>query len=731
MSDVGLISQEEKSLVELRPLLDKVKKYSSEQDISLIKKSYLLSKKAHSNQYRKTGEPYISHPLEVAHILADLNLDGYSIVSGLLHDVVEDTPVTLKDIKSEFGSSISEIVDGLTKLSQISFKSDYQKESENIRKMIISMSKDVRVILVKLADRLHNMRTLDVLSEKRRFRIANETLNIYAPLAGRLGLNSIKIELEDLSFKYIYPEVYHSIFKQFEKEKPQREKYIKYMINFLTKDLSQKTNIRFEVKGRTKNMYSIYRKMQIQNVDYGQVYDIIAFRIYAHKVHECYELLGWIHSLWKPIHGRFKDFIAVPKSNNYQSLHTTVIGPQGKRVEIQIRTYEMHDVAEKGVATHWKYKEEGGNLAIDPTTFKKFRWLQDLVTLHQNSQHSNEFLENVKKDLFESEIYVFTPTGDVKELSAGATPIDFAFVLHTDLGMHLKEAKVNDSIVSIKHSLKNGDVVEITTSNKCYPRREWLNHCVTSKARSRIRSYIREEERKMAIQTGMKLFEKSLEGIKPEKFFKNSECKKLMINMGLNTPDDVFSQIGYGKINSKNFIQKVMGTDSITPSLTPTAPKKEESSDWSKESFVTVEGLRNIVVQSAQCCSPVPGEEIMGYMSPNRGIVIHRNNCDKFLTMNSDRFIEVHWKDVGQYKQQVFLQILCQDKQGLLNDISIIFKDRGINILHVDAKPYEHVKVKLVVSIEVESISKLNSVISALERIKVITSVSRIAAQKV
>lgn len=706
-------------------LMDKISPSVSSEDRTRIEKAYNFSKTAHADQYRKTGESFIVHPLKVACILADLHLDVSSIIAGLLHDVVEDTSVTLEEVKKEFGSGVAEIVDGLTKLSQIQFKSDYQKESENIRKMLVSMSKDVRVILVKLVDRLHNMRTLSPLSEDRKLRISKETLNIYAPLAGRLGLNSIKIELEDLAFKYIYPEVYSSIFQQFEEEKPKREKYIEDVIHFLTTDLSKKTQVQFEISGRTKNMYSIYRKMQIQKVDYSQVYDIIAFRICTEKVHECYEILGWIHSLWKPVPGRFKDFIAIPKANNYQSLHTTVIGPQGKRVEIQIRTFDMHKVAEKGVAIHWKYKEESvlENTSIQKDTVKKFSWLQDLVSLHRQAKHSNEFLENVKQELFESDIYVFTPKGDVKEFAVGATPIDFAFALHTDLGFRLKTAKVNDAIVSIKQPLKNGDMVEIAVSSKCHPKREWLNHCITSKARSKIRSYIREEERKLAVQMGLKLLEKNLRefDLNIEKFFEKPDCKKVMISMGLNTSEDVYSQIGYGKIISKNFIQKVIGKEYTAPVFKTPLRKTVKKQD----SVISVEGMGSVMVHVAKCCSPVPGEDIMGYISLDRGIVVHRCECSMLSKLNSDRFVEVDWKKTGQEKHQVSLKIVAQDYPGALKTISNVFTESGVNILDLTAQTGKNLKAHFLVRIEVEDVQSLRSTIRALERLKIVYDVSR------
>ena len=621
----------------------------------------------------------------------------------------------------------------MTKLSKIRFQSIYHEESENMRKMVVSMGRDVRVIVIKLADRLHNMRTLAPLSESRKLRIAKETLNIYAPLAGRFGLNSIKVELEDLSFKYIYPEVYSSIFMQFEKETKEREKYIKNVIHFLTKDLSKKTKIKFKIMGRTKNMYSIYRKMKLQNVDYSEVYDIIAFRVCTEKVRECYEILGWIHSLWKPISERFKDFIAIPKANNYQSLHTTVIGPGGKRVEIQIRTYDMHKIAESGVAVHWKYKEESflKNTTIQRDTFEKFSWLKDLVDLHTQSKHSNEFLESIKNNLFESEIYVFTPKGEVKEFRLGATPIDFAYAVHTDLGSRLKTAKVNGRIVPLKYELKSGDVVEVASSSKSHPSREWLKYCVTSKARSKIRSYVNEEERRWASQMGMKLLDKDLKKAEMtiEKFLEKPQCRKMMKNMGLNTPDDIYSQIGYGKIDSKNFIQKVLGLPLERGSIeAETAPSRKTETKRKKRSSspITVEGMGHVKVCHAKCCNPLPGEDIVGYISLERGIVIHHCECEKLNNLDSERFVHVDWRPAGDkdsYKTAI--KVLLHDHPGALKQVSDVFAGQGINILNLQAQTTRGVKATLIIDIEVRDVEHLRKTVRALQKLKIVYSVSR------
>lgn len=700
---------------------------SSSKDLKNIRKAYEFSNKAHISQFRRTGEPYIHHPIAVAYILSSFHLDAPSIITGLLHDVVEDTEFSKEDIKKEFGDEVEGLVDGMTKISKIKFKNEYQKESENVRKMVVYMGKDVRVILVKLADRLHNMRTLDVLPQERQVKISQETLSIYAPLAGRLGLNSIKTELEDLSFRYSYPEVFSTIFQKYEDEQAGREKYIQHVIQFLTHDLSEKMKTKFIISGRTKNVYSIYRKMQTQNLNYDEVFDIIAFRVCTEKISECYEILGWVHALWKPIPLRFKDFIAIPKNNHYQSLHTTVIGPEGKRIEIQIRTHDMHVLAESGVATHWKYKEESAlkNATIQQDSLKKFSWLKDLVDLHRQSNHSSEFLESIKSDLFESDICVFTPKGEVKEFTTGATPIDFAYHVHTDLGDHLKEAKVNGRIVSIKHKLQNGDMIEIATSNKCHPKRDWLNHCVTSKARSKIKHFINEEERMLSIELGSKVLEKLLkkEKINTEVFFNKSECQVFMKSMGFNTPEDVYYNIGLGKIVGKEFITKVLGEKIVDKIPIFRFKKKKKKKD---ESLIEVDGLDSIMVNLAQCCSPLPGENIVGYISMDRGVMIHRYECSKLLSMNSERFVDANWKVMNnEVKHNVLIQILAYDSSMILKKIVDVFAELDINMLDVKAESKNN-EAQFVIKIEVKDISHLDSTLKSLEKVPDIFKVSRL-----
>jgi len=499
---------------DIEDLITRINKYYPTADLNVVHKAYRLAEKAHTGQYRKDGSPFFFHPLYVASILADLKLDLYTIVTGLLHDVVEDTSVSLDFIREQFNETVAFLVDGVSKVSQIDFKNTQKKDSENMRKMIVAMACDVRVILVKLADRLHNMRTLIHLPREKRLKVAQETLDIYAPLASRLGIHPIKVELEDLAFQHSDTEAYRSLVEKMDSEKKEMNQYISEVIQILKREIIDQMNLEAKITGRPKNLYSIYQKMITQNVDYSQVYDILAFRICLSKIEECYKVLGLIHSLWKPIPGRFKDYIAIPKQNSYQSLHTTVLGEKGKRIEVQIRTHEMHLLAERGIAAHWKYKTESwqNKEAMDRNTLKQFNWLQDLVSLHQQNANSGEFLESVKMDLFDSDIYIFTPGGDVKEFTKGATTVDFAYCIHTDLGHRITGARVNSRLVPLKHKLKNGDTVEVITWKNQTPSEEWLKFCVTSKAKSKIKSFLKMESRKQAPEVRQRIIENELRG---------------------------------------------------------------------------------------------------------------------------------------------------------------------------------------------------------------------------
>lgn len=722
----------------IEELLERVREYYPSIDISLIARAYDFSAQAHEGQIRRSGEPYIFHPLSVAGILADLQMDLATIATGLLHDTVEDTEVSLEDIEKNFGKTIAHLVDGVTKIGQMTFRNTHEKQGENIRKMIVAMGKDVRVVLVKLADRLHNMRTMHHMPYEKQARIAQETLDIYAPLASRLGISSMKIELEDLSFRYSQPESYYSLVQKVAKKKREREKYIDEVKRILTMELGKRTKVKFDIQGRPKHLYSIYRKMQARNIDYDQVYDILAFRVIVNTVPECYEVLGMAHSLWKPIPGRFKDFIAMPKANNYQSLHTTVVGPGGERIEIQIRTFDMHLVAERGIAAHWQYKEEsrGEGRVSDPNAVDKFNWLRELVSMHQQTHSSDEFLENVKSDLFESEIYVFTPKGDVKEFPEGATPIDFAFSIHTDVGNRIVAARVNGRLVSLKYRLQNGDRVEVITSKNQTPSKDWLKFCVTTRAKSKIRAHVKAEQRKRALEIGREIVEKSLRqaGASPNRIFQGPEFDKYLKDHGINTADDIYIKVGYGTMTSKQII------DALIPDTKEKKVEEGESSFLQKalraaisknkksSSIIKVDGMDDVLVRFARCCAPIPGDSIVGFITRGRGIVIHRSDCDKAYEMDQARRIDVEWSGAkrGDVGRMTRVRVVSHDVAGLLRSMTEVFSSNGINIHNAQIRTTKDRKAISVFDVSVKDTSQLSQVMNALMKLKGVIGVTRV-----
>ncbi|MCB0350822.1 MAG: bifunctional (p)ppGpp synthetase/guanosine-3',5'-bis(diphosphate) 3'-pyrophosphohydrolase [Bdellovibrionales bacterium] len=724
----------------IEELIERVLAYNPNADISILQKAYDLANGAHEGQLRRSGEPYIIHPLGVAGILADLRLDVASLATGILHDVVEDTKVSLDEIEKQFGVVIRELVDGVTKLSQMQFRQTHEKQGENIRKMIVAMGKDVRVVLVKLSDRLHNMRTLKHLPFDKQKRIAEETLDIYAPLAGRLGISSLKIELEDLSFRYSNPEQYYDLAQKIQKKKKERDKFIEDVRELIAREIKSRSTVQTDISGRSKHLYSIYKKMHNRNVDYDQIYDLLAFRITVGNIAECYEVLGIIHSIFKPIPGRFKDFIAMPKTNNYQSLHTTVIGPGGERIEIQIRTREMHLIAEWGIAAHWKYKEEsrGTSKDIDGEAVNKFNWLKDLVSQHQGTNSSDEFLENIKGDLFESEIYVFTPKGEVKELPEGSTPIDFAFSVHTDVGSRIVAARINGKIVTLKHKLRNGDTVEVITSKTQTPSKDWLKICVTSRAKSKIRAFVKTEQRKRALDLGKELLERSFrkESIPLQKYFSGPKFEKLLKDEGCMSLDDLYIRVGYGKITPQKVIEEIV----------PDKIQKPEEEDLTKESFlskafksavsrskksasvITVDGMNDVLVRYAKCCVPIPGDSILGFISRGRGITIHRADCEKAYELDQARAIDVAWSKSpieASSERQVRLKVMSQDKSGLLKSMSEVFATRGVNIINVQARTSRDLRAVSIFDVSVRDTKQLSEVIADLKKLPGVLEVER------
>lgn len=717
-------------------LLDLIRLYNPNADVDFIKRAYDFSEKAHSGQIRRSGDPYIIHPLGVAAILAELHLDLATIATGLLHDTVEDTDVTLADIEKNFGPTVAKMVDGVTKISLMKFRNTHEKQGENIRKMIVAMGKDVRVVLVKLADRLHNMRTLNHMSPEKQARIAAETLDIYAPLASRLGINALKVELEDLSFRYGYPEAYYSLGQKVAHKKREREKYIDDVKRIIQTELDKRTKFKFEVTGRPKHLWSIYKKMQARNIDYEQVYDVLAFRINVNTIAECYEVLGVIHSLWKPIPGRFKDFIAMPKNNNYQSLHTTVIGPGAERIEVQIRTFEMHDVAERGIAAHWQYKE-GKDGEIDFDSLQKFNGLRELVKEHQQNTDADEFLENIKTDLFESEIYVFTPKGDVKELPDGATPIDFAFAVHTDVGSHIVAARVNGRMVTLKHKLQNGDTIEVITSKTQTPSKDWLKSCVTTKAKSKIRQYIKTEQRKRAMELGRDIMEKYLRkiGYSFQRALEKPEFVKFARDHGCATADDLMVKVGYGTVTPQ---QVVTGLALNVPSENE-APKEETGflkkafqaaigRKKASASLVRVDGMDDVLVRFAKCCNPIPGDPILGFITLGRGIVIHRADCPKAFELDQDRRMGVDWSGstAPEAGRTVTVRVVSHDTSGLLQKMGEVFSSHGINILNAQARTTKDLKAICTFDVNVRNTQQLSLVMSDLSKLKGVIGVTRI-----
>ena len=728
----------ESELQTVEELLELIRGYSSSADLSLVKKAYEFSEKAHAGQIRRSGDPYILHPLGVAAILAELKLDMATIITALLHDTVEDTQVTLAEIETGFGATVARLVDGVTKISLMKFRNTHEKQGENIRKMIVAMGKDVRVVLVKLADRLHNMRTLHHMPPEKQSRIALETLDIYAPLASRLGINSMKIELEDLSFRYAYPDSYYSLVQKVARKKREREKYIDDVKKILSTELEKKTRIKFEVQGRPKHLWSIFRKMQSRSIDYEQVYDVLAFRVNVNSMAECYEALGLVHSLWKPVPGRFKDFIAMPKNNNYQSLHTTVIGPQAERIEIQIRTFEMHLVAERGIAAHWTYKEGGDDAEVDAESLKKFNGLRELVKEHQTTDSADEFLENIKSDLFDSDIYVFTPKGDVKEFPEGATPIDFAYAVHTDVGNAIVAARVNGKIVSLKYRLQNGDTIEVITSKTQSPSKDWLKSCVTTKAKSKIRQYVRTEARKRALELGREMMDKVLRksGQSLQRALEKPEFAKFARDHCCNSADALLVRVGYGAITPQDVIK---GLAIALPTEEKDAPKEETG--FIKKAFqaaigrkrqsaslISVDGMSDVLVRFAKCCNPIPGDSILGFITLGRGIVIHRADCPKAFELEKDRRIDVEWSGSQNPEagRTVTVRVVSHDTAGLLKEMTEVFSTHGINILNAQARTTKDLKAICTFDVSVRNTEQLAEVMSALSKLKGVMGVTRI-----
>jgi len=712
-------------MIRISDIIDKVSKHNPDADIDIIDRAYIYSARVHDGQMRLSGEPYLSHPLEVAGILADMKLDPVSIAAGLLHDVIEDTHSTEEEIKEIFGQEVVHIVSGVTKISVLSFDSSQARQAESIRKMILAMADDIRVILIKLADRLHNMRTLQFHKESKRKRIAQETLDIYAPLASRLGIYWIKNELEDISYKYIYPEEYSNIEKLISKDKKESDKYIEKVKN-LIKEKMDENNLKCKILGRYKNISSIYQKMVKQNLPFEEVYDIIAFRIILDTVSDGYKALGLIHSLWKPVPKKIKDYIASPKPNMYQALHTTVIGPFGERIEIQIRTWDMDKVAKSGIAAHWSYKE---GKDVDESISKKFAWIQNLVENQKIFRNPDEFLENVRIDLFPDEIYVFTPNGEIKSLPRGATPVDFAYQIHTEVGSQCTGAKVNGRIVPLKHELQTGNIVDIITTKNHHPSKDWLNFVKTVKARSRIRQWIKTQEKDRSITLGREMCEKAFRKYRLNfhELLKSEDMDRVVEHFGFKTADDLITSVGYGKVTPLQIIRKIVPKpeteedhESIFNKIIGRVRKKKPRAG------VIVKGVDDILIRFGKCCQPVPGDAITGYITIGHGVTVHRTNCINALKMNPERQIDIEWnKDVTE-TYPVKICVSSSDRVGLLADIAANISKSGANILNATTETRENKIVDSFFTLAVEDVEHLDRVVSAIKKVKLVHDVKRV-----
>lgn len=711
-------------MIRITDILDKAGEYLSPADLEMIQKAYIFSAAVHKGQVRLSGEPYLTHPMEVAGILVDMNLDVATIVSGLLHDTVEDTLTTLDQIEKAFGKDVAFLVDGLTKISQIKFGDREEEQAENFRKMILAMSSDIRILLIKLADRIHNMRTLEFQKPEKQQFIARETLELYAPLANRLGINWMKVELEDLSFRYLYSEEYHELSKRVVKGKKRREKYTEEVKNIIRKEMLN-YGLKCKVDGRAKHFYSIFKKMEEQRIDFDEIYDLTAFRIIlsSNNDKKCYEVLSVVHSLWKPVPGRFKDYIGMPKANNYQSLHTTVIGPYGERVEIQIRTRAMHEWAEKGIAAHWKYKE--GELSQKGEE-EQIRRVRDLLEVQQELKDPREFMKNLRLTLFPDEVYVFTPQGDVKSFPKGATPIDFAYSIHTDVGNQCIGAKINRSIVPLRYKLQNGDTVDIITQSGHHPSKDWLKNAVTSRAISRIKNWIKTEERKRSITLGRDILEREFKkyNLKFKQIIKSDEIKKVCEIYSINTIDDLLAVIGYGKISAKHIVHRFLPEEERK--LIDVVPEKEEKKTRRPSSAgVSITGIDDVMVRFAKCCDPLPGDSIIGYISRGRGITVHTANCPMAQEVDPERLIDVRWDTREKQIYPVHLRVLCNDKKGLLAEVSSVISTKNINIRHAEIDTTPEKSAILDFEIEVNDLTHFNELVSELKKLKSVLSVER------
>jgi len=713
-------------MIRLNDITSEILKYHPKADLRIVEKAYVYSAKVHKGQVRLSGEPYLSHPLEVAHILTRMKMDVVSIVAGILHDTIEDTDAELPEIDRLFGKETANIVDGVTKISKMQFNSSEERQAENMRKMILAMATDIRVIIVKLADRLHNMQTLGFQKPEKQTSIAGETLDLYAPLAGRMGIHWLKSGLEDLCLYYLEPHIYEKIKTEIAERRGTREKFIREVKELMSEEL-KKSQISATIKGRNKHFYSIYSKMKDQNLNVNQVYDILACRVIVSSLKECYEVLGLIHAMWKPVPGRFKDYISLPKANMYQSLHTTVIGPLGQRMEVQIRTWEMDRIAEEGIAAHWKYKE---NTAASKTDEKQFSWLRQLLEWQQNLKDPKEFMETVRLDLFPNDVYVFTPRGEVKEFPKGATPIDFAYSIHSEVGDKCMGARINDKMVPLKYELKNGDIVEIITSNKQHPRKDWLDFVKTPRARTKIRHWIKSQERDESINLGREILEKRLEkaNLNLPNIMKSEQISRVAQDLSLHSAQDLLANIGYGKVSARQVVGRLKPKLDVEEDRPAGIVSKVVSRIKRKKSTrgIKVKGLDDMLVRFANCCHPLPGEHVIGFITRGRGVTIHKYNCRHIIDAPTERVVEVVWEPSDHDVYLARLKVTTIDKKGILAHISSLMAQKDANIIQAEIQTTMDRKGISFFTIEVEDYKQLQDIIGSIKKVKEVLIVERV-----
>ncbi|MCJ2163266.1 MULTISPECIES: bifunctional (p)ppGpp synthetase/guanosine-3',5'-bis(diphosphate) 3'-pyrophosphohydrolase [unclassified Pseudodesulfovibrio] len=736
-------------MIRINEITDKVASYIDNPDLDLIQRAYVFSAQAHDGVVRRSGEPYISHPMNVAYLLADMQLDEATVAAGLLHDTVEDTDTSVDEIEELFGADVADIVDGVTKISKMDFESKAVQQAENIRKLILAMAEDIRVLMVKLADRLHNMRTLEYMKPVKQRLIAQETQDIYAPLANRLGLHRVKTELEDLCLRYLKPDVFDQLSEAVSEHRAAGEPYIEKVIGLIN-EMFKKNRIKGRVFGRTKHLHSIHVKMEQQELTFDEIFDLIAFRIVLKSLKDCYAVLGLIHAAWRPVPGRFKDYISIPKANMYQSLHSTVIGPDGERIEFQIRTEEMHQIAENGVAAHWQYKEVGKGAKRGKTAGRRdaerYSWLKQIMDWQRELSDPREFMSSLRLEMFQEEVYVFTPNGDIKELPEGATPVDFAYAIHSEVGDKCAGAKVNGRIVPLHSTLKNGDSVEVITDKNRVPSRDWLKFVKTAKARTRIKHYIRTVEMERAISLAKDMLEKEGRrvGINVQKALKDRDFLQLAAEFNCGSVDELLAQIGFSRFTPRKVLKRFYAlmhpgealderkikdkaeaearSEAEAESAAGTSAKKKPKTEG-----LQISGVDNVLVRFASCCNPLPGEPILGYITRGRGVTVHRIDCPNISNFEDERLIQVNWEGVEEKPYPAKVKIKCLNKPGMLGKICSMLAEMEVNIDHGNFESKVDGTSILNFTVEVTDLNQLYSALAEVKKLKAVKEALRVS----